>query len=501
MPRTRTGETTARLLLALVCAAQLMVVLDVSVVNVALPSIRSSLGFSATGLPWVAHAYTLAFGGLLLLGGRLADLYGHRRVFAAGLALFCAASLLGGAAPSPVLLVTARALQGAGAAVLAPATLTILTASFPEGRARVRALAAWTAVSVAGGAVGNLLGGALTEALSWRSVLLVNVPVGIAALAMTPYLLGRERHDRDPANTGQRDRERHDRAPHSTGSPGRDPRGRSPGEGRGGRIDLPGAVTATGGTVALTYGLTRTAEHGWWDPAAVAVLAAGVLALALFAAVESRAPAPLLPPGLLRRRAVWAGNAMVFLAGVCFQVPMWYFLTFYMQDELGFGPLLTGLGFLPHTLVTMAVGWLVTPWLMGFVRARTLIGVGCLTAAAGFAWQAAAVTEQTYAAAVLGPAVLISVGGGLFTTPLTAVVTSGAAPGDAGAVSGLMNAAKQTGGALGLAALMTTAVSGHAPEGEAYGLVFGLLAAVQLVAAALTPVLPRETRRDPSEGA
>ncbi|MEV6823047.1 MFS transporter [Nocardiopsis dassonvillei] len=481
MPRPRTGKTTARLLLALVCTAQLIVVLDVSVVNVALPSIRSSLGFSATGLPWVAHAYTLAFGGLLLLGGRLADLYGHRRVFAAGLALFCAASLLGGAAPSPGLLVTARALQGVGAAVLAPATLTILTASFPEGRARVRALAAWTAVSVAGGAVGNLLGGALTEALSWRAILLVNVPVGIAALAVTPYLLGRERPGRHPHGPG--------------------PHGRNPGEERCGRIDLPGAATATGGTVALTYGLTGTAEHGWGDPATVAVLAAGVLALVLFAAVESRAPAPLLPPGLLRRRAVWAGNAMVFLAGACFQVPMWYFLTFYMQDELGFGPLLTGLGFLPHTLVTMAVGWLVTPWLMEFVRARVLIGAGCLTAAAGFAWQAAAVSEQTYAAAVLGPAVLMSVGGGLFTTPLTAVVTSGTAPGDVGAVSGLMNAAKQTGGALGLAALMTMAAPGHAPGGEVYGPVFGLLAAVQLAAAALTPALPREARRDPPEGA
>ncbi|WP_435111567.1 MFS transporter [Nocardiopsis synnemataformans] len=481
MLRIRTGETTSRLLLALVCAAQLMVVLDVSVVNVALPSIRSSLGFSATELPWVAHAYTLAFGGLLLLGGRLADLYGHRRVFTAGLMLFCAASLLGGAAPSPGLLVAARALQGVGAAVLAPATLTILTTSFPEGRARVRALAAWTAVSVAGGAVGNLVGGALTEALSWRAILLVNVPVGIAVLVMAPYLLGRERQDR---------------VPH-----GRDRHGRNPREGRGGRIDLPGAVTATGGTAALTYGLTRTAEHGWGDPVTVAVLAAGVLALALFAVVESRAPAPLLPPRLLRRRAVWAGNAMVFLAGACFQVPMWYFLTFYMQDELGFGPLLTGLGFLPHTLVTMAVGWLLTPWLMGFVQARVLIGVGCLTAAVGFAWQAAAVSEQTYVAAVLGPAVLMSVGGGLFTTPLTAVVTSGAAPGDAGAVSGLMNAAKQTGGALGLAALVTSAASGYAPEGDAYGLVFGLLAAVQLVAAALTPMLPRAARRDPSEGA
>ncbi len=481
MPRTRTGEATPRLLLALVCAAQLMVVLDVSVVNVALPSIRSSLGFSATGLPWVAHAYTLAFGGLLLLGGRLADLYGHRLAFTAGLVLFCAASLLGGAAPSPGLLVAARALQGVGAAVLAPATLTILTTSFTEGRARVRALAAWTAVSVAGGAAGNLVGGALTEALSWRAILLVNVPVGIAVLVMAPRLLGRERRDRDP----------HSRDPH-----GRDPHGRNPGEDRGGRIDLPGAVAATGGTAALTYGLTRTAEHGWADPVTVAVLAAGVLALALFAVVESHAPAPLLPPRLLRRRAVWAGNAMVFLAGACFQVPMWYFLTFYMQDELGFGPLLTGLGFLPHTLVTMAVGWLLTPWLMGFVEARVLIGAGCLTAAAGFAWQAAAVPEQTYAAAVLGPAILMSVGGGLFTTPLTAVVTSGSAPGDAGAVSGLMNAAKQTGGALGLAALVTSAASGYAPGGDAYGLVFGLLAAVQVAVAALAPVLPRATQRD-----
>ncbi|PDP89557.1 MFS transporter [Glycomyces fuscus] len=456
MPGTRAGETTSRLVLALVCAAQLMVVLDVSVVNVALPAVRSSLGFSATGLPWVAHAYTLAFGGLLLPGGRLADLYGHRRVFAAGLALFCAASLLGGAAPSPGLLVAARALQGLGAAVLAPATLAILTTSFPEGRARVRALAAWTAVSVAGGAAGNLVGGALTEALSWRAVLLVNVPVGGAVLALALYRLGRD-----------------------------------PKEDRGGRLDLPGAVTATGGLAALTYAPTRAAEHGWDDPVTLAVLAAGALALALFAAVESRAPVPLLPPRLLRRRAVWAGNAMVFLAGACFQVPMWYFLTFYMQDVLGFGPLLTGLGFLPHTLVTMAVGWLLTPWLMGFVEARVLIGAGCLTAAAGFVWQAAAVSEQTYAAAVLGPAVLVSVGGGLFTTPLTAVVTSGAAPGDAGAVSGLMNAAKQVGGALGLAALVAAAASGDAPEGGAYGLVFALLAAVQLAAAVLTAVLPR----------
>ncbi|WP_083922505.1 MFS transporter [Nocardiopsis halotolerans] len=435
-----------------------MVVLDVSVVNVALPSIRSSLGFSATALPWVAHAYTLVFGGLLLLGGRLADLYGHRRVLAAGLTLFTAASLLGGAAPSPGALVAARALQGVGAAVLAPATLTVLTASFPEGRARVRALAVWTAVSVAGGAAGSLVGGALTEALSWRAVLLVNVPVGAAALVLCLYCL---------EGRGEK--------------------------GRGGRLDLPGAVTATGGLTAIAYGLTRVPGHGWTDPSTVAALTAGVLFLALFAVVESRARVPLLPPRLLRRRAVSVGNAMVFLAGACFQVPMWYFLTFYMQGELGFGALLTGLGFLPHTLVTMAVSWTVTPWLMRFVDARALIATGCLLAAAGFAWQAAAVSEHTYASAVLGPAVVVSVGGGLFNTPLTTVVTSGAAAAEAGAVSGLLNAAKQAGGALGLAALVTVSAS-TAPEGPAYGLAFLLIAAVQLVVAGLAPVLPRGTR-------
>ncbi|WP_236567811.1 MULTISPECIES: MFS transporter [unclassified Nocardiopsis] len=452
----------SRTVLPAVCAAQLLVVLDVSVVNVALPSIRESLGFSAAGLPWVAHAYTLAFGGLLLLGGRLADVHGHRRAFALGLALFSGASLLGGLAASPAALVLARALQGAGAAVLAPATLAALTTAFPQGPARTRALAAWTAVSVAGGAAGNLVGGLLTEALSWRAVLLVNVPPGAAALVLGLYALDRRRAGGDA-----------------------------------GRLDLPGAATATAGLVALAYGLTRVREHGWGDPVTAAVLAGGAGALAAFALVESRAPVPLLPPRLLRDRSVSVGNALTLLAGACFQVPMWYFLTLYMQDDLGLDPLRTGLGFLPHTLVTMAVGWLLTPWLIRHRAPATLITAGCLTAAAGFAWQAAAVSAHSYAAAVLGPAVVLSVGAGLLTTPLTSVVTSSATAGDAGAASGLMNAAKQAGGALGLALLGTAAASEHPLPDHPYAVVFAGLAAVQLAMAALAMALPPSARRRP----
>ncbi|WP_017594136.1 MFS transporter [Nocardiopsis potens] len=456
----RAGRPAVGAVLALACTAQFMVVLDVSVVNVALPSIRAALDFGPADLQWVAGAYALAFAGLLLLGGRLADLYGCRRVLIAGLALFTAASLAGGAAWTPGLLIAARAAQGLGAAVLAPATLTVLTATFPDGPARTRALATWTAVGAAGGAAGNLVGGLLTDSLSWRAILLVNVPVGIAAIAAAARFTAR---DRRPA-----------------GGPG--------------RLDVPGAVAATAGVTALTYGVTRVPEHGWTDPATAAALAAGGAALALFAAVEARfAAAPLVPPRLLRDRAVAVGCAVTLLAGACFQIPMWYFLTLYMQDVLGYGALATGLGFLPHTLVTVAAGRWLTPLLMRRADARALVAAGALIAAAGFAWQAAAVPAGTYAAAVLGPGLLFSLGGGLFATPLTAIVVSGADPSDAGAASGLLNTAKQAGGALGLAVLVTLAgpVSGAA----GYGGVFQVLAGLQLAVAAAALALPARRPR------
>ncbi|MFB4317198.1 MFS transporter [Actinomadura sp. 21ATH] len=430
----------------LACAAQFMVVLDVSVVNVALPSIRAGLGFGAAGLPWVVNAYALPFAGFLLLGGRLADLYGRGRVFAAGLALFTAASLAGGLATAPGVLVAARAAQGLGAAVLAPATLTLLTAAIPEGPQRTRALAAWTAVGLAGGTAGNLVGGALTEFLSWRWVLLVNVPVGAAALAAAAAVIG--------------------------------PAGGRPGERR--RLDVPGAAAVTAGLMLLTFGATQARERGWSDPFTLGVLAAAALVLAVFVLVEARTAAePLVPARLLRARPVLVGNAAMLLAGACLN-PMWFFLTLFMQDAMRYGSLRTGLGFLPHTLLTIAIGMRATPWLMERVGGRTLIAAGALLSAAGFAWQAGADPAAGYAGALLGPAVLIAAGGGLLNTPLTAAVTAGAAPADAGAASGLMNTAKQAGGALGLAVLVT--LPGH---GAAFLAMAALLPAVAALAAAL----------------
>ncbi|MGY1436174.1 MFS transporter [Streptomyces reniochalinae] len=433
-----------------------MVVLDVSVVNVALPAVREALGFTtSSGLSWVATAYALAFAGLLLPGARLADLRGHRHVFTAGLALFTLASLAGGLATSPGTLIAARAAQGLGAAVLAPATLTVLTTTFTEGPRRTRALAVWTAVSSVGGAAGNLLGGVLTQAFSWRAVLLVNVPLGCAALLLVRVL----------PQSGL-------------------PRGRARP-----RLDLPGALAATVGMTALTYGVSRTQDGSWSDPATLWALTGGAAALLLLVAVETRwASRPLIPPSLLRRRTVAVGNTIVLLAGACLQIPVWYFLTFFMQDTLGYSALGTGLGFLPHTLIGAAAGVWVTPRLMRRFAHRTLILTGAVLCGAGFWWQSTASAGSGYLFGVLGPAVVFSLGAAVFVTPATAVVTSGVPTGDAGAASGLMNTAKQFGGALGLAAL--SAVAG--PDGTAHGRVFatmtGVLAGIVLLALAL----PRE---------
>ncbi|MER6809916.1 MFS transporter [Spirillospora sp. NPDC000708] len=490
--RTRARPTAvgarSQVVLALVCAAQFMVVLDVSVVNVALPSIQRALGFTAGGLPWVATAYALTFGGFLLLGGRLADLYGHRRVLAAGLALFTAASLAGGLAGGAGVLIAARAVQGLGAAVLAPVTLTVLTATFPEGAARTRALAVWTAVSLAGGAAGNLVGGALTEYATWRSILLVNVPIGVAALA--GLLTGAVPLTGHETRAGAAPTRAHGQANGRSGS-------------RAGGLDVPGAVLATGGLAAVTYAVAP--GEGRAAAVTAAAWAVGAAALAGFAVVEARVAArPLLPPGLLRLRAIWLGNVVMLLAGAAFQVPMWYFLTLYMQNVLHLGALATGLGFLPHTVLTLAVGLRVTPWLMRRVHSRVLITAGVWVAAAGFAWQSRAGAADTYWTGVAGPAVLLSVGGALFNTPLTSTVTAGVDRADAGAASGLMNTAKQVGGALGLAALVAVTTGGTHADTRAevggavltsqYGQAFALTAAALAVVGVLALWLP--ARRD-----
>lgn len=426
-----------RLVLVLACAAQFMVVLDVSVVNVALPSIQAHLRVTPADLPWIVNAYALPFAGLLLLGGRLADLCGLRRTFVLGLALFTLASLAAGLAGSPAPLIAARVLQGVGAAVLAPATLTVLTTTFAEN-IRPRALAAWTAVGLAGGTAGNLVGGVLTDALSWRWIFLINVPLG--ALAVLPARLLPE------------------------------------GRGRRRRLDVPGAALATGGVTSLTFGITRD----WNTPA----LVIGTAALIAFVVAQSRAPTPLIPLRLFRVRAVAAGNVTMLLAGACLN-PMWFFLALSMQNVLHFNALQTGLGFLPHTLLTIAVALHVTPRLMKHVSDRTLITTGALIAAAGFLWQSRLSPGGSYLADVLGPAILISTGGGLLNTPLTNTVTSGVPAHDAGAASGLMNTTKQAGAALGLAALAT--LTTHA---RTYDHAFLAMSALLLTAATTARTLP-----------
>lgn len=454
------------MLLGLVCGAQFMVVLDISVVNVALPSIEHGLGFTPARLQWVVNAYALPYAGFLLLGGRLADLLGHRRVFLAGLALFTVASLAGGLATSAEILVAAHAAQGLGAAVLAPATLTILTTSFPEGTRRTRALATWTAAGLAGGAAGNLAGGLLTEVLSWRWTLLINVPLGALGMVLSVRWI----RDGNPA--GRR------------------------------RLDVGGAVLATTGLAALTYGVSRAQEHGWGAPRPVLGLTAGALLLVAFVVVETRvATEPLLPLRLFRLRTVSVGNTAMLLAGACLN-PMWFFLTLSMQRVLNYSPLLTGLAFLPHTVVAIVVGVRLTPWLMRRVQARTLVATGAVIAAAGFAWQSTLTPGSGYVAGILGPALVFSLGSGLLTTPITTTVTSGLATADAGAASGLMNTTKQFGAALGLAVLVTTTTTTttaatRAGLATSYGRAFLAIAAALVVVAALAFALPAGKGRVP----
>ncbi|CAM5633680.1 MULTISPECIES: MFS transporter [Streptomyces] len=440
-------------LLWLACAAQFMVVLDVSVVNVALPSIQTALGFDAAGLQWVVGSYALVFAGFLLLGGRLADLYGRRRAFVWGLALFSVSSLVGGLATGPGLLIAMRAVQGLGAAVLAPATLTILTTTFPEGPGRTKALAIWTAVSSAGGAAGNLIGGVLTDALSWRWILLINVPIGTVAVLAALRLLP---SDRSRAVSG--------------------------------RLDVPGAVLATLGVTALVYGVNQAGTQGWTGVTTLTGLAVSAVALTAFAVTESRyTAAPLLPPRLVRLRPIWAGNVTMLLAGGCF-IPMWYFLSLYMQEVLHYGALAAGVGFLPHTLVGIAAARL-APAVMERTGARGLIVLSAVLSAVGFVWQSSISTDSGYLDGLLGPAIVMSAGMGLLITPITTTVTSGIREQDAGAASGLMNTTRQLGGVVGLSALVTLATADGGPD-LSYRAVFVATAAVCAGVAVMALALP-----------
>ncbi|WP_455359425.1 MFS transporter [Streptomyces sp. SYSU K21746] len=403
------------------CAGQFLVVLDISVVNVALPSMRTGLGLGDLGLQWVVNAYSIAFAGFLLLGGRAADIYGRKRMFLIGLGLFTAASLAGGLAQEGWQLLAARAAQGLGAAVVAPATLTLLTSAVPEGPARARAIGTWTAVGAGGGAAGGLVGGALTELLSWRWVLLINVPVGAVVLVCAALWLAESRAG------GRR------------------------------RIDLPGAVLVTGGLAVFAYGIAQTEAEGWTAAATLLPLLAGLALLGVFVAVEARTKVPLMPLKVFRVRTVSAANAAMFGCGSA-MFCMWYFMTLYAQNVLGYTPLGAGLALIPSSLAVV-LGSKLAPRLMARTGARNLALIGTLVATAGFGWQSTMGADGTYLTAVLGPGLLMMFGGGLAATPLAALATAGAAPGDAGLVSGLINTSRTMGGALGLAVLSTVAAS------------------------------------------
>ncbi|WP_078875134.1 MFS transporter [Streptomyces sp. NRRL F-5053] len=455
------------------CAGQFLVVLDVSVVNVALPSMRADLGLGATGLQWVVNAYTLTFAGLMLLGGRAADLFGRKRVFLAGLALFTAASLAGGLAQEPWQLLAARGVQGTGAAVLAPATLTLLTTSVPEGPARTRAVATWSAVGAGGGAAGGLVGGVLTDAFSWRWVLLINVPVGaVVLLAAAVWLTER--------------RERTAR-----------------------RLDAPGALLVTLGLVAVAFGIVRTDTAGWTAPDALGPLAGGLVLLALFVAVEARTREPLVPLRLFRRRAVSSANTAIFVNGLA-MFSMWYFLSLHTQNVLGYTPLQAGLAMIPHSL-SIVVGSKTAPYLMARIGDRYVAVLGTSAAALGYLWQGS-VHPGGYAATILGPGVLMALGAGFAATALATVATSAGGPQEAGLLSGLFGTGRTMGGALGLAVLSTVAAARTAGPGPAalatgYRAAFlagaGILAASVLFVAVLLPRARTGARARPqgAEGA
>lgn len=437
------------LVIALTCAGQFLVVLDVSVVNVALPSMRTGLGLSEQGLQWVVNAYAIAFAGFMLLGGRAGDLYGRKRMFLVGLGLFTLASLAGGLAQDDWQLLVARAAQGIGAAVLAPSTLTILTASVPEGAARARAIGTWTAVGAGGGAAGGLVGGLLVETLSWRWVLLINVPVGAVVLFGAAWFLTEGRA----------------------------------GDGR--RLDLPGALLVTGGLGTLAYGISQTEAAGWTAAATLLPLLAGLALIGLFLTVEARTGSPLMPLGLLRLRSVSSANVAMFLCGSA-MFCMWFFMTLYAQNVLDYTPLEAGLALVPSSLAVI-FGSKLAPRLMRGLGPRNVAALGTLVAVVGFGWQSTMTPEGAYVTTILVPGVLMMLGAGLAATPLASLATSGAAPEEAGLVSGLVNTSRTMGGSLGLAVLSTLAATRSAGSGtpaaltEGYALAFrvgaGVLAA------------------------
>ncbi|MBD2900783.1 putative MFS-type transporter EfpA [Actinomadura sp. RB99] len=449
--------------LLLLCSAQFMVLLDVSIVNIALPSIRQSLGFDQAGLSWVLNAYTLTYAGFLLLGGRLADVLGRRRTLLSALALFTAASLAGGFAPDRTSLVTARAVQGLAGAVLSPVTLTLLTTTFPEGPRRTRAMGVWSGVAGTGAVAGSVLGGVLTGLLGWRWILFVNGPIGAGALVAALAILAK------------------DASPKSERRP---------------RLDVTGAILVTTGLVTTVYGLVTSDSRP--APCTLAALAAGAALFALFALYEGRlARAPLVPLQLLRTRAIGIANLVMFWLSIAV-FASFFFQSLYMQNVLAYSPLMAGLGFVPQS-VAMLLGAQAGSRIVLRGGTRPLLVGGALLSATGLAWLSRLTGDGTFWRTLLAPGMLVTLGVGLAMTPLALAATSGVPRKDAGLASGILNSTRQIGACIGLAVLSTAAttraVTPHAAAPSraltpGYAFAFGVAAAFALIAAITSLAIP-----------
>jgi EmrB/QacA subfamily drug resistance transporter len=409
-------------LLAVVCLAQFMIILDVSIVNVALPSIRDGLHFSTTGLQWVVNAYTLTFAGLLMLGGRSADLLGRRRVFLAGTTAFALSSLICALASSRGLLIGARGVQGLAGAITSPATLSIITSTLPEGRERNRGLGLWGAMGALGASSGALLGGILTQAFGWEAIFAVNIPLGAIVVGLGLLAI--------PAI--------------------------APVEGHPRHFDALGATLVTGGLIAVTYGIVRTDTLGWGSTGVLAPLAAGLALLGAFVYVEARvAQAPLVPLQIFRIRRLRAANLIVVLLYAA-NFPSFFFVTLYLQQVLHYSAIGAGLAFLPWTLTIFASSTL-APRAVDRLGTRAVLVGGMLATGAGMALFSGIAPGQTYVGAVLAGALLAAAGMGFTLVPATIVAMQGVAGTQSGVASGLLNTSRLLGGALGLAVLATIA--------------------------------------------
>ena len=465
----------AGLALALLASVQLVIVLDAAIVNVALPTIKTALGFSEGSLQWVVNAYTLVFGGFLLLGGRLADRLGRRAVFMAGMTLFTVASFLGGMSQSSSWLVAARGLQGLGAAIVAPATLSIITTTFREGRERNRAMGVFGAVAGSGGAIGVLLGGLLTQYAGWQWVLFVNVPIGAAVVVLAPRLLAESK------------------------------------SGESGGFDIAGAVTVTAGLIALVYGFVNAARDGWSDPVTLLSFGLSAALLATFLVIEVRSRFPLVPLGVFRRRNLTGANVVGLLVGASL-FAMFFFISLYLQQVLGYSALKTGLSYLP-----LSAGIIVSAGMASKLVTRLgvtpVIVPGLVLTAIGLILFARIQPDGSYVGDVLAPSVIVAFGLGFSFVPLVIAATAGTTGKDAGLASGLINTSQQVGGALGLAVLSTLAttrtksslsVLGHAPgpadmaaaQVDGFRLAFAVGAGFALIGAVLALVLLRVPRED-----